>query len=729
MNIQVINKSKHPLPAYATELSAGMDIRANLSEPIILEPLQRCLVPTGLYIALPKGFEAQIRPRSGLAIKKGISVLNSPGTIDADYRGEICIILVNLSSEAFVIEDGERIAQMVIAKHEQAVWQEVEVLDETERGAGGFGHTGKKMKKIILFLLINALLFPLCTTVQGKKKKVRKEEKTVVLQLTEEQQRKYDYFFLEAIRMKEKKEYATAFGLLQHCLEINPNASSALYEISQYYMFLRQVPQGQAALEKAVAYAPDNYWYSQGLVSLYQQQNELDKAVTLLETMVTRFPAKQDPLFNLLDIYSRQEKYNDVISTLNRLEKRLGKNEQLSMEKFRIYLQMKDDKKAFREIESLVQEYPMDMRYQVILGDVYLQNGKKQEAYEAYQKVLAVEPDNPMALFSMASYYEQTGQKELYQQQLDTLLLNKKVAPDTKINVMRQIIVENEQSTAKDSTQVIALFDRIMELDQDDPQIPMLYAQYLLSKNMEPEAVPVLEQVVDLDPTNKAARLMLVSAAVKKEDYKQIIKVCEPGIEATPDALELYYYLAIAYHQAEQTDSVLSICSRALEHITPDTRKEVISDFYSIMGDIYHTKKQMKEAYAAYDSALVYNPSNIGALNNYAYYLSVERRDLDKAEEMSYKTVKAEPNNSTYLDTYAWILFEKGNYAEARIYIDNAMKSDGGKSDVIVEHCGDIYFMTGDVEGALGYWKKALEMGSESKTLKQKIEKKKFIAE
>ena len=509
------------------------------------------------------------------------------------------------------------------------------------------------MKKIILFLLINALLFPLCTTVQGKKKKVRKEEKTVVLQLTEEQQRKYDYFFLEAIRMKEKKEYATAFGLLQHCLEINPNASSALYEISQYYMFLRQVPQGQAALEKAVAYAPDNYWYSQGLVSLYQQQNELDKAVTLLETMVTRFPVKQDPLFNLLDIYSRQEKYNDVISTLNRLEKRLGKNEQLSMEKFRIYLQMKDDKKAFREIESLVQEYPMDMRYQVILGDVYLQNGKKQEAYEAYQKVLAVEPDNPMALFSMASYYDQTGQKELYQQQLDTLLLNKKVAPDTKINVMRQIIVENEQSVAKDSTQVIALFDRIMKLDQDDPQIPMLYAQYLLSKNMEPEAVPVLEQVVDLDPTNKAARLMLVSAAVKKEDYKQIIKVCEPGIEATPDALELYYYLAIAYHQAEQTDSVLSIRSRALEHITPDTRKEVISDFYSIMGDIYHTKKQMKEAYAAYDSALVYNPSNIGALNNYAYYLSVERRDLDKAEEMSYKTVRAEPNNSTYLDTYA----------------------------------------------------------------------------
>ncbi|WP_321425245.1 dUTP diphosphatase [uncultured Bacteroides sp.] len=144
MNIQIINKSKHELPAYATELSAGMDIRANISEPIVLKSLARCLVPTGLYIALPEGYEAQIRPRSGLAIKKGVTVLNSPGTIDADYRGEICIILVNLSADEFVIEDGERVAQMVIARHEQAQWEQVDVLDETERGAGGFGHTGKK---------------------------------------------------------------------------------------------------------------------------------------------------------------------------------------------------------------------------------------------------------------------------------------------------------------------------------------------------------------------------------------------------------------------------------------------------------------------------------------------------------------------------------------------------------------------------------------------------------
>ena len=142
--MEIINKSKHQLPKYETELSAGMDLRANLESPITLKPLERALIPTGLYIALDAGVEAQIRPRSGLAYKKGITVLNSPGTIDADYRGEIGVLLVNLSNDDFVVEDGERVAQMVIAKHEQVNWKEVEILSETDRGAGGFGSTGVK---------------------------------------------------------------------------------------------------------------------------------------------------------------------------------------------------------------------------------------------------------------------------------------------------------------------------------------------------------------------------------------------------------------------------------------------------------------------------------------------------------------------------------------------------------------------------------------------------------
>ena len=275
-----------------------------------------------------------------------------------------------------------------------------------------------KIQIRIIVLLLLCMIYASCSsprrTVLPQSQLQLDRKTTSPIVPSSDLQRKYDYFFLEASRMKLQNNYAAAFDILQHCLDINPHASSALYEIAQYYLYLKQVPQGQAALEKAVENDPDNYWYSQGLASLYQQQEQTDKAINLMESMTTRFPDKIEMLYALLDLYNRQENYNKVIATLDRIEDKTGKNEQLSMEKFRIYLQKKDTKKAFNEIESLVAEYPMDLRYQVILGDVYMQNGKKEEAYKLYKKVLDAEPDNAMAMYSLASYYEQTGQTALY---------------------------------------------------------------------------------------------------------------------------------------------------------------------------------------------------------------------------------------------------------------------------------------------------------------------------
>lgn len=560
-----------------------------------------------------------------------------------------------------------------------------------------------------------------------RNKQKRQAEAAPVPQLTEEQQRKFDYYFLEAIRLKQAGDYDAAFDLLQHSLAINPYDASALYELAQYYLYLKQPARATATIEQAVAADPDNYWYAQALSQLYLQQNETEKATVLLEDMVQRFSTRIDPLYSLLEIYNQQEDYDRVLDVLNLLEQRMGKNEQLSLEKFRIYLRKGDNKRAFGEMENLVAEYPQDLRYRVVLGDVYLQNGKKDEAYDIYQQVLAEEPDNAMAMYSLASYYEETGQDSLYQQQLDSLLLNRKVTPDIKSNIMRQLIIRNEQADG-DSLRIITLFDRIMQQDPDEPDLPMLYAQYLLSKGMNQQSLPVLRRVLDIDPTNTAARMTLLGEAVNQKDYKGIVNLCEAGIESNPDMLEFYYYLVYGYIQEEnRTADILSTCQKALEHVTPESKKDLVSEFYAIMGDTYHTDGMTEQAYAAYDSALVYKSDNIGVLNNYAYFLSLERRDLDRAEEMSYRTVKAEPGNATYLDTYAWILFEKGNYAEARLYIDDAMKNGGGQSEDVVEHCGDIYYMTGDVDGALKYWKQALDMGCKSPKLKEKIEKKKFI--
>ena len=558
--------------------------------------------------------------------------------------------------------------------------------------------------------------------------------------LTYEERRKFDYFFLEAVRLKEKGDLDAAFEMYSHCIQIHPTSAVTLFELAKFYMFLGQQQKGEKALADVVSLAPENYWYKETLAAYYQNKGENEKAISVVEDMATQFPSRLEPLVALVDLYTRTKNYEQVIHSLNRLETLDGKSEQISMEKFRMYLAMDNREQAFLEIENLAKEYPYDMRYLTILGDVYMENGKPDEAYATYQKVLKEEPEYAPAMLSMASYYEKQGRDSLYKVQLNSVLLDEKIESNTKMNLMRQLIIRSEQ-TDKDSTQIIGLFNAMLEQEQENADIAMLAAQYLLSKKMEEESKPVLRKVLELDPENKPAYLQLLSFAINKQDMDEVIAVCTPAVEYMPDALEFYYYLGIGHYQKEQKDEALEVFKKGVRQVTPQSDKAMVSDFYSIMGDLYHLKKMNAEAYAAYDSALVYKDDNIGALNNYAYYLSLEKKDLDKAEEMSYRTVKAEPNNATYLDTYAWILFEKGKYTEARIYIDQAIQHGTDNSSVVVEHCGDIYYHCGETDKALEFWKEAEKLANETteeedkrspeelKLLKKKIKNKKYYTE
>ena len=592
------------------------------------------------------------------------------------------------------------------------------------------------MRKLIYIVSVGVLMtLVACGTAGKQARKKQAEPEQVSLSL--EERRKFDYFFLEAVRMKENGQYDAAYELYKHCLDINPASGAALYEISQFYMYLGQEAKGEEALKQAIRSDKSNFWYKQTLASYYEQKRNMPKAISVYENMAEQFPSRLEPLMSLVDLYNRTKSYQNVITVLNRLEELDGKSEQISMEKFRMYLLMGKQDSAFIEIENLSKEYPYDLRYQNILGDVYLNNGKYPEALATYQHILKEEPHYAPAVLSMASYYQKTGQDSLYQLQLDTILMNDNVLSDTKMELMRQNILQSEQTT-KDSTQIVALFKRILARPQQNADLAMLCAQYMITKNMKEESVPVLEQVLSLDPENKPAYLQLLSYAIQDNDLDKVIQIATSALEYHPDALEFYYYCGIAHYQKEETDKALEVFTRGVRQINEKSDKQIASDFYAILGDIYHQKGRPEEAYAAYDSSLVYNPDNIGTLNNYAYFLSIDKKQLDKAEEMSYRTVKAEPENKTYLDTYAWILFEKGRYTEARIYIEQALRNGGDKSRVIVEHCGDIYYMLGEKDKALAYWEKADAMKEteegetppteeEIKRLKQKIKLKKYI--
>lgn len=597
------------------------------------------------------------------------------------------------------------------------------------------------MKKILYIIGVVTLLVACGTTGKqsgaGVPGLMQEEEK---VPLTYEQRRKFDYFFLEAVRMKEKGDYDAAFELYQHCLDIYPQSAAVLYEISQFYMALGQETKGEDVLKRAVRSDEKNFWYKQTLAAYYQQKRDLPKAIAVYEDMAHQFPSRLEPLVSLVELYGQTKSYPEEIKVLNRLEELDGKSEQISMEKFRCYLLMNNKEQAFSEIESLSKEYPYDMRYRNMLGDVYLDNGKPQEAYDIYQCILKEVPGYAPTIISLAQYYKKIGNDSLYHAQLDSILINDDVPTDTKMGLMRNMIVVSEQTT-KDSTEIISLFKQILRRPQPNADLAMLCAQYLITKKMDREAVPVLDQILSIDPENKPARLQLLAYAIRDNDLDEVIRVAKPALEYNPDAMEFYYYLGLAYYQKKDTDQALEVFKKGVKQVNEKSDKNIVSDFYAILGDIYSSKKMRAEAYAAYDSSLVFNSGNIGTLNNYAYYLSVEKKDLDKAEEMSYKTVKAEPENATYLDTYAWILFEKKRYTEARIYIEQAMKNGGDTSQVIVEHCGDIYYMLGQKEKAVEYWKKASGMDSdpddgstprteaELKRLKRKIALKKYIAE
>lgn len=585
-----------------------------------------------------------------------------------------------------------------------------------------------------------ALLLVSCGT--SRKANFAKDKNVVEREdpLSFEQRRKFDFYFLEAIRLKEKGELDAAFDMYSHCLEIDSKSAAVQYEMAQFYMFLGQYQKGEDLLRKAVSLEPDNYWYKQTLASYYRKRGENDKAVGVIEEIAARFPSRLEPLMELVDLYARSEDYTKVVHALDRLEKLDGKSEQISMEKFRMYLQMGDLEQAFTEIESLAKEYPYEMRYLNILGDVYLENGRSDEAYDIFQKVLKEEPGYAPAMLSMASFYEKTGQDSLYRVQLDSVLLNQKVESEMKVNIMRQLIARSERAD-KDSTKIIGLFDAILEQEQPNADVAMLATQYFLSKKMNDKAAFVLHQIVEIEPENKPAHLQLLSFAISKNDLDEVVRICTPAVEYMPEALEFYYYMGLAHYQKERNDEALKVFEKGVRQVNEQSDKTLVSDFYAIMGDIYHAKKMDVEAYAAYDSALVYKDDNIGVLNNYAYYLSVERKNLDKAEEMSYRTVKAEPKNGTYLDTYAWILFEKGKYAEARIYIDQALQHGGTESSVVIEHCGDIYFHCGETDKAVEYWKQAEEVSKkevddknyarseqELKLLRKKIANKKYYS-
>ncbi|WP_456000888.1 tetratricopeptide repeat protein, partial [Prevotella sp.] len=421
--------------------------------------------------------------------------------------------------------------------------------------------------------------------------------------------------------------------------------------------------------------------------------------------------------------------YKKMINVLDRIEVLEGSSEQISLSKMQIYEQMGDKKKEYESLKSLVDEHPLELDYRVMFGNWLLQNGKKNDALKEYKSVLKEEPNNALAKLSMLDYYRSIKDQATVDELTNELLQSPKTEKETKMTLLRDIISSDQQANISDSAKVMNLFSLALSTKQEDADLIMMKAAYMAMKNMpKTEINHVYEQAIEVEPDNSRARLALIQNIWATENYDKVIEICRPAIEYNPDEMAFYYFKGMAEFQKHDIDAALETFKKGVGQIKEDSDPEIVSDFYAILGDILHEKGKASEAFAAYDSCLKWKADNYGALNNYAYYLSVANKDLPRAEQMSYKTIKAEPNNATYLDTYAWILFQQQRYEEAKIYIDQVLRNDKDPSGVVLEHVGDIYMKTGDTQKALEYWQKAIEKGNDSKVLKDKLQQKKYIA-
>ena len=524
---------------------------------------------------------------------------------------------------------------------------------------------------------------------------------------------RYNAFFLEAICERAKGNSDAAFDLLRHCVEIDSTKSEAYYYLSQYYGALKQKDKAIACIEKAVVLEPSNSTYQETLANAYINLHQYDKAAAVLESLYDKHRDRDDVLGVLIQLYEEQHEYESAIKTLTLLETVEGKSERLSYAKSNFYTQLGDKKAAIAEMKHLADQYPNDQNYRGLYANALFVNGQKKKALEIYDDILRIEPDNRNALMALLAYEKDEGDPDKADALTEKVLLSKNITSQDRILLMRQEIGQSEQEGG-DSTRVLYLFRKMLDQPQMDADIAILCATYMNLKQMPNDTISgVLEQVLKVAPDNAAARLQLVSYAWQANDMNRIISLCQDARQYNPDEMAFYYYQGIAYYREGQLDQALNAFHNGIGVITQQSDPDIVSDFYAVMGDILHQKGNDKEAFAAYDSCLVWKDDNYGCLNNYAYYLSEKGIQLDKAEQMSYRVIKAEPKNATYLDTYAWILFKQGRYTEAKIYIDQTLQCDSDTSAVLLEHAGDIYYFAGEKERAVDFWQQALARAAE----------------
>lgn len=547
-----------------------------------------------------------------------------------------------------------------------------------------------------------------------------------VEELAEQRQKEFEYLFVEALKQKMFGNAQKAIQILSSCLEIDPNSSAAMYELANIHAANNDFTSASLLLEKAISINPDNKWYKQLLGQIYQQTKKFTEAVEIYTELLKDEPENLEYLYTKAILLSNAQKFDEAIEAYNIMEKTTGINEQISVSKQQLLVAAGRVDEAFKEIERLIESNPEEAKYYGLLADLYQSQGDKENAFKNYKKILEMDANNGFVHFSLANYYLDNDDMENSFKETKLGFASETVDIETKIQLYLMLTSNRDKSQLTEVKEE-ELIQLLLEKNPDEFLVYTVYADNLLKKQKLPEARTELLKALELETNDYMIWERVLFIDNDLQDWDGLYNHSLRAAEFFPNQPQVYFLNAVACIQLEKYEETISISDEGLDIIVDNPQLE--GQFLMLKGEAIYKQNNKKEAFEYFDKAVALDPDNYIALNNYAYYLSLDGGDLDKAERMSGRVVERFPDNATYLDTHAWVLFKKGEYILAKFYMESAIKSGGDKNATLLEHYGDILFMLKKLDEAKEFWEKAKNNGGQSEVLLRKIKEQKYFEE
>ena len=544
--------------------------------------------------------------------------------------------------------------------------------------------------------------------------------------LTEQQKIEFEYLYIDGLKQKTVGNINIAQQSFIACLEIDPNSAAARYELANIYASKGDLNGALSLVNQAIEINPENKWYKLFAAQVYQQSKDYQKASDIYKSLIQQFPDNIDFYYMDALLLTSAQNYEGALEAYNKLEAQTEYNEQIALARQQLYREAGKNKEAYKEIENLIATYPEVPEYYGVLADMYKDDGNMEMALKNYNIVLEKDPNNGFVHFSLANYYAENNQLDKAFEHTKIGFENPEIEMDTKIQMyLMHASVSDSSHLSKE--QLEELINILIEVHPNDARSYGIAADFMMNNDRVVEARKYMHLSLENNPDNYRTWEQLVFIDNQLQDWEGMQKDSKQAIELFPNQPLIYVLNAVANIQLENYQETLDLLNTGLQYVIDNPKME--AQFFLYIAEASYNLNLKDSAYQYFEKVLALEPDNFMAMNNYAYYLSLNDEQLDKAERLSGMVVQANPDNETYLDTHAWVLFRKGEYRLAKFYMENAIKNGGNESDVILEHYGDILIKLNDVEGAMKAWTKSVEMGNTSEVLKRKIEQKTYLEE